>query len=130
SLNSVLIHSARIVGPAGAGVVIATLGVGPCFLINALSFVAMIVALRAMEPGELRPPPAAARGAGAVRAALRYVVGTPALAIPLAMMAVVGTLGYNFQVILPLLARFSFNGGASAYTALAIAMAGGWGVGA
>jgi MFS family permease len=60
-----------------------------------------------------------------VRAALRYVRRTPALAIPLAMMAVVGTLGYNFQVILPLLARFSFDGGASAYTALAVAMGAG-----
>jgi MFS family permease len=130
SLNSVLIHSARILGPASAGVVIATLGVAPCFLLNALSFGAMIVALRAMEPAELRPAPKAARGAGAVRAGLRYVIATPALAVPLAMMAVVGTLGYNFQVILPLLARFSFDGGAATYTALAVAMAAGSVVGA
>jgi len=125
SLNSVVIHSARILGPAGAGIVIATLGVGPCFLLNAISFAAMIVALRAMEPSELSSAPSAAKGPGAVRAALRYVVATPALAIPLGMMAVVGTLGYNFQVILPLLARFSFDGGASAYTALAVAMGAG-----
>ena len=130
SLNSVLIHSARIVGPASAGIVIATLGVGPCFLINAVSFVAMIVALRAMDPVELRTAPGASRDEGAVRVALRYVVRTPALAIPLAMMAVVGTLGFNFQVILPLLARFSFDGGASTYTALAVAMAAGSVVGA
>jgi MFS family permease len=130
SLNSVLIHSARILGPAGAGLVIATLGVGPCFLINALSFVAMIVALRVMEPGELHPAPKAARGAGAVRAGLRYVLSTPALAVPLAMMAVVGTLGFNFQVLLPLLARFSFDGGPATYTALAMAMAAGSVVGA
>lgn len=130
SLNSVLIHSARILGPATAGIVIATLGVAPCFLVNALSFGAMIVALRAMEPAELRPAPEAARGSGAVRAGLRYVIATPALAIPLAMMAVVGTLGYNFQVILPLLARFSFDGGAATYTALAVAMAAGSVVGA
>src|SRR5204862_4210446 len=110
-LNSVLIHSARILGPAGAGVVITTLGVAPCFLINALSFGAMIVALRAMEPELLRAGPVADRAPGAVRAALRYVARTPGLAIPLAMMAVVGTLGFNFQVILPLLARFSFDGG-------------------
>ena len=130
SLNSVLIHSARILGPAGAGLVIATLGVGPCFLINALSFVAMIVALRVMEPGELHPAPKAARGAGAVRAGLRYVLSTPALAVPLAMMAVVGTLGFNFQVLLPLLARFTFDGGPATYTALAVAMAAGSVVGA
>jgi MFS family permease len=130
SLNSVLIHSARILGPATAGVVIATLGVAPCFLLNALSFGAMVVALRAMEPAELRPAPTAARGAGAVRAGLRYVIATPALAVPLAMMAVVGTLGYNFQVVLPLLARFSFDGGAATYTALAVAMATGSVIGA
>ena len=57
-----------------------------------------------------------------MRAALGYVARTLALAIPLAMMAVVGTLGYNFQVILPLLARFTFDGGAATYTALAVAM--------
>ncbi len=130
SLNNVLIHSARIVGPATAGVVIATLGVAPCFLINALSFAAMIVALRAMDPRQLRPAPRAPHGAGAVRAGLRYVLATPALAIPLGMMAVVGTLGYNFQVVLPLLARFSFDGGAGTYTALAVAMGAGSVVGA
>jgi len=130
SLNNVLIHSARIVGPATAGVVIATLGVAPCFLINALSFAAMIVALRAMDPRQLRTAPRAPRRAGAVRAGLRHVLATPALAIPLGMMAVVGTLGYNFQVVLPLLARFSFDGGAGTYTALAVAMGAGSVVGA
>ncbi len=98
SLNSVLIHSARILGPATAGVLITTMGVGTCFLVNALSFGAMVIALRTMEPHELRPAPPASRGPGAVRAGLRYVRRTPALAIPLAMMALVGTPGYNFQV--------------------------------
>ncbi len=125
SLNNALIHSARIIGPAVAGLVIATLGTGPCFLLNALSFGAMIVALGTMDPEELRPAPIATRGPGAVRAAVGYVARTPALAIPLAMMAIVGTLGYNFQVILPLLARFSFDGGAATYTALAVAMGAG-----
>jgi len=125
SLNNALIHSARIIGPAGAGLVIATIGIAPCFLVNALSFAAMIFALRSMDPQELRPAPVATRGPGAVRAGLAYVMRTPALAIPLAMMAVVGTLGYNFQVILPLLARFSFDGGPATYTALAVAMGAG-----
>ena len=125
SLNSVLIHSARILGPATAGILIATVGVGTCFLVNAVSFGAMVLALGTMETAELRSPPLASRQGTTVRAALRYVRGTPALAIPLAMMALVGTLGYNFQVILPLLARFSFDGGASAYTLLAVAMGAG-----
>ncbi len=63
SLNSVLIHSARIVGPATAGILITTVGVGTCFLVNALSFGAMVVALRAIEPHQLRPAPTASGGA-------------------------------------------------------------------
>ena len=122
-LNSVLIHAARIVGPAGAGILIATVGVAPCFLLNAATFAAMIVALRGMDPARLSGPGDADGERGGVRAALRYLRGEPALLIPLAMMAVVGMLAFNFQVLLPLLARFTFDGGAAAYTALAVAMA-------
>jgi MFS family permease len=122
SLNSVLVHSARIAGPALAGVLIATVGVEPCFAINALSFGAMIAALLRMDAAQLRPAPRARREPGAVWSALRYVRGTPELAVPLALMALVGTFGFNFQVILPLLARFSFGGGASAYAVLLCAM--------
>jgi MFS family permease len=122
SLNSVLVHSARLIGPALAGLLIATAGVEPCFALNALSFAAMIVALWRMEPAQLNAAPRAAREPGAVRAGLRYVLRTPELAVPLGLMALVGTLGLNFQVILPLLARFSFDGGATAYAALVSAM--------
>ncbi len=122
SLNSVLVHSARVVGPAIAGVLIATIGVEPCFALNALSFAAMILALRGMDPEKLRAAEVAPRSPGAVRAGLRYVRRTPELWIPLALMAVVGTLGFNFQAILPLLARFTFDGGPGAYAALVSAM--------
>ncbi len=123
SLNSVLVHSARIIGPALAGVLIATVGVEPCFAINAATFGAMIFALWRMEPGALRPAPQVPRERGAVRSALRHVAATPRLAVPLALMAIVGTLGYNFQTVLPLLAKFSFDGGATVYAALVSAMA-------
>jgi MFS family permease len=122
SLNSVIINSARLLGPALAGLLIAIAGVEPCFALNALSFAVMILALRRMEPSQLQTPPRAERQPGAVWAGLRYVRATPELALPLAMMALVGTLGFNFQVILPLLARFSFDGGASAYAGLVAAM--------
>jgi MFS family permease len=122
SLNSVIVHTARIVGPAGAAAVIALVGVAPCFLLNAMTFVAMLVALRRMNPDELLAPPVAAREPGQLRSALRYVRATPALWIPLAMMAVVGTLSFNFQVLLPLLAKFTWHGNASAYAALTAAM--------
>jgi MFS family permease len=122
ALNSVTIHTARILGPAAAGGVIALLGVGPCFLLNAISFAAMLAALRAMDPAQLRTPQVTTRAPGQLRGALSYVARTPGLRIPLAMMAVVGTLSFNFQVLLPLLASFTWHGTASLYTALAVAM--------
>ncbi len=130
SLNSVLINSARLVGPALAGLMIAAVGVEPCFALNALSFGGMIFALWRMEPDKLQAPPTVARERGAIRAAVRYVRRTPELAVPLALMALVGTFGLNFQVILPLLARFSFDGGPSAYATLVAAMGAGSVIGA
>jgi MFS family permease len=122
SLNSVIIEVARIVGPAIAGVLIATAGVVPCFGINLLTFAAMLAALWSMDPRALQAPPPAVRKPGAIREGLRYVRKTPELAVPLALMALVGTFGFNFQVALPLLAKFSFGGGAGAYAVLVSAM--------
>jgi MFS family permease len=122
SLNSVLVHSARIVGPAFAGVLIATVGVEPCFALNAASFAVMILCLRGMDTKELSASELVPRQPGAVRAGLRYVRSDPELWIPLGLMAIVGTLGFNFQAILPLLARFTFDGGPGAYAALVSAM--------
>jgi MFS family permease len=122
SLNSVIVQSARIVGPALAGVLIATVGVVACFGLNALTFLAMIFALWTMDPRRLRAAPVAPREPGAIRAGLRYVLRTPELMVPLALMALVGTLGFNFQVVLPLLAKFSFDGGAATYAVLVSAM--------
>ena len=129
-LNSVLVHSARVIGPALAGVLIATVGPEPCFALNALSFTVMIAALATMDTSALNPSEQVPRARGAVRAALSYVRATPDLWIPLALMAAVGTLGFNFQAILPLLARFTFEGGAGAYAALVCSMAVGAIVGA
>jgi MFS family permease len=122
ALNSVVIHTARILGPAAAGGIIALLGVGTCFLVNAISFAAMLAALRAIEPAELQSPRPAERTSGQLRSALRHVARTPGLRIPLAMMALVGTLSFNFQVLLPLLASITWHGTAALYTALAVAM--------
>jgi MFS family permease len=130
SLNSVIVQAARIVGPALAGLLIAGFGVVPCFAINALTFPAMIFALWGMDPRGLHAAPVAATEPGAIRAGLRYVLSTPELAVPLALMALVGTLGFNFQVVLPLLAKFSFDGGATTYGVLVSAMAVGSIVGA
>jgi MFS family permease len=130
SLNSVVVQSSRIAGPAAAGAIIATIGVGPCFLVNTVSFGAMLVALWLMDPKRLLTPPPVPRAPRQVRGAIAHVRRTPALLVPLAMMAVVGTLAYNFQVLLPLLARFTWHGGASVYAALTVAMGAGSVVGA
>ncbi len=122
SLNSVLVHGARVIGPAFAGVLIATVGVEPCFALNAASFAFMIWVLAGMDTEKLRPAETAEREPGAVRAGLRYVRQNPELWIPLGLMAIVGTLGYNFQVVLPLLAHFTFHGGPSTYAVLVAAM--------
>ena len=122
SLNGVLVHSARVIGPAFAGVLIATVGVEPCFALNAASFAVMIWALSGMDTDQLQATEVVPREPGAVRAGLAYVRRSPELWIPLGLMGIVGTLGYNFQAVLPLLARFTFDGGASAYAALVAAM--------
>ncbi|HWT25358.1 MAG TPA: MFS transporter, partial [Solirubrobacteraceae bacterium] len=122
ALNSVVVHTARIVGPATAGAVIAVVGVATCFLLNAATFLVMIAALRLMDPRALRTPERVPREPGQLRSALRYVAGTPALRIPLAMMALVGTVSFNFQVLLPLLAAHTWEGTATTYALLTAAM--------
>ncbi len=122
SLNSVIIHTARILGPMVAGGLIAVVGIAPCFAVNALSFVAMIVALRGMDHSALSVAAIAPRQRGQVRAAVAEVMRRPELRIPLAMMVVVGTLSFNFQVLLPLFAKFTWHGTATTYALLTSAM--------
>jgi MFS family permease len=129
-LNSAVFNSARVVGPAVAGVLIAAVGIAPAFLINAVSYLAVIAGLLAMDPDRLHRLPAVDRAGGQVRAGLRYVWDNPMLRSTIALVAVVGALGLNYRVALPLLARFTFGGDASAYGALASIMAAGAVVGA
>ena len=129
-LNSAVFNSARVIGPAAAGVVIATVGIATAFLVNAVSFLAVIGGLLAMDPARLHRGPPVQRASGQIRAGLRYVWTTPVLRSTIALVAVVGTLGLNFRVALPLLARFTFGGDATVYGALASIMAAGSVVGA
>lgn len=115
SLNSTMVNAARAVGPAVAGIIIAVAGEGVCFFINALSFVAVVYSLVAMDKGTLRPSAPVSRAKGQLREGLRYIAHEPRLAIPLLMMGLVGTLAYEFQVSLPVLAKETFHGGAETY---------------
>lgn len=125
SLNSVLVNAARAVGPAVAGIVIAAGGLGICFLLNALSFVAVVVSLVRLDVAALCPSPPVRRSPGQLREGLGYVGRTPELLVPLLMMALVGALAYEFQVVLPVLARETFGGGAEVYGFMTAAMGAG-----
>ena len=115
-LNSAMFNMGRILGPAVAGVTIAWFGVAPAFLANGISFLAVIAGLLAMRPHELFRGAPARRGRGEVRAGLRYVWADPVLRSTLFLVAVLGLFGFNFIVVLPLLAKFTFHGGAGLYS--------------
>jgi len=115
SLNSVLVNSARAVGPAIAGIIIATGGLGVCFLLNALSFIAVVTSLWRLDVSRLQPSVPTGRARGQLREGFAYVRRTPVLAIPLLMMGLVGCLAYEFQVVLPVLADRTFHGDARTY---------------
>ena len=122
TLNSVAMNMARVFGAALGGVIAAALGLALCFGINALSFGAVLISLAAMRGSELFPATRVPRRKRQVRAGLRYVRSTPELLIPLVMIAVIGTLAWEFQVSLPLMATKVFGGGAAAYGVMASVM--------
>jgi MFS family permease len=118
TLNSALMTSARVVGPALAGLLVITTGYAWCFTIDAISYLAVIASLWMMRTSELRQPPVIAKAKGQIREGVRYVRNTPDLLVPLIMMAVVGTLTLNFPVVMPLLAERTLHGGDGTYTLL------------
>jgi len=118
SLNSALMTSSRVIGPALAGLLVTTVGFGWAFLADGLSYIAVIFALFLMRSAELRRPPQQARGKGQVREGLRYARSVPDLFVPLVMMAIVGTLSYNFQVVFPLFMTRDLGGTDSTFTLL------------
>src|SRR5580700_5023084 len=113
SLNGVVVNSARVVGPALAGVLIVTVGTTVCFGINALSYVAVIAALLLIRPRSAGGP--APPGRQGVREGLRYAAGRQQLWLPLLMMSMVGLLAFNFAVVLPVFAKDTFHGTGGTY---------------
>ncbi|MBI1376067.1 MAG: MFS transporter [Frankiales bacterium] len=122
TLNSVVVNASRAVGPAVGGLLIARYGVGVCFLINAASFLAVIGAYLTMDVAQLGRATPAPRAPRQLRDGLSYVRRTPDLFVPLLMMALVGTLTYEFSVSLPALATDTFGEGAAALGAITSAM--------
>jgi MFS family permease len=118
SLNSALMTGSRVVGPALAGLLITTVGFGWCFLLDGVSYLAVLAGLWMMDPTQLRAAPVTPRGKGQVREGLRYARSVPELWIPLLMMAVIGTLAFNFQTVLPLFVTRDLGGSTVTFTLL------------
>ncbi|HVM08332.1 MAG TPA: MFS transporter [Acidimicrobiales bacterium] len=118
ALNTAMMTGSRIFGPALAGVLITTVGYGWAFLADGLSYIAVLAGLWMMRPAELRPAPPAIRGKGQVREGLRYTRATPDLWISLVMMAVIGTLAFNFSVTFPLFVTRALDGDEQLFTLL------------
>ena len=118
SLNSALMTSARVVGPALAGVLVSTVGFSWAFLVDGLSYVAVIAGYALMDTTTLRRSPVAPRGKGQVREGVRYARSIPEVWLPLVMMAVIGTLAFNFATVLPLFATRDLDGSDLTFTLL------------
>jgi MFS family permease len=117
-LNSALMTVSRVVGPALAGLLVVTVGYSWTFLIDGLSYLAVLLGLYLMDPAELRQPPITPRGKGQVREGLRYAKGNREIWVPLVMMALIGTLAFNFQTVLPLFATRDLSGSDITFTLL------------
>jgi MFS family permease len=122
SLNSTLVNVARVIGPAVAGILIAVVGEGVCFLVNAASFIPVVASLVTLDATALNPLPPQPRAKGQLRQGLRYIGRTPELAVPLLMMAGVGCLAYEFQVSLPYMASRGLHAGSSGFGFMTAAM--------
>ena len=133
ALNASLFNASRVVGPAIAGVVIAAFGVGVCFAVNTVTFLAVLIGLLMMRKDELVPlqrsgePPTMMRG---IREGFSWVLAHPQMRLVLAIVTVVSTVGFNFHVILPLLASDTLNAGPEVFGILSACFGGGALVGA
>ncbi|TFH19895.1 MAG: MFS transporter, partial [Acidimicrobiales bacterium] len=113
TLNSVVVNAARAIGPAIGGVLIATVGIGQCFVVNAVSYLAVVIALILIRTDELHPSARSARAPRQLRDGFHYAWNTTTLRTTLVMLVVIGTLTYEFSTTLPLFAEFTFGAGAS-----------------
>jgi MFS family permease len=124
ALNSSLFNAARIIGPAVGGALIAAFTISVPFYVNSVSFLAVIVGLLMMRPAEFHDVPAPVRGRvfTRMREGISYAAHTPAVLLPLILLAFIGTFGYNFTVILPLVAKYVLGTGALGFGGLTTAL--------
>ncbi|MEF3121019.1 MFS transporter [Kocuria flava] len=118
ALNSTSFNSARLIGPAVAGVLVAAVGTGWVFLLNTVTFGAMLAAILVIRGEELRPMPRSGRGRGQIREGLAYVAGRPDIVAVLVAVFLLGTFGMNFAVFLAAMAGPEFGRGSEVFGAL------------
>jgi MFS family permease len=123
AINSITFNGARVIGPGLAGFAIGWIGIGPMFLLNAASYLAVLAGLAAMRPNELHTADPVARGKRQLRAGLAYVAGRVDLLLPVVVIGIVSGFGQSFQVVLPLLAKENFHQAASGYGVLTAGLA-------
>jgi MFS family permease len=123
ALNSTTFNLARILGPALAGLVITAFGTGWAFLGNAASSIAVLAGLALMRTAELFPAPPVDRVPGQYRAALRYVRNRSDLLLPMVLIFVLGTFGYNYQITIALIAKQVFHRDAASFGLLSTTLA-------
>jgi MFS family permease len=117
-LNSTLMTGSRVVGPAVAGALIAGPGIGWCFAVNAISYLPQLWLFARMDRTRFRALARVAKAKGQLREGFRYVWSSAELRLPLLLVAAVGTLAFNFSVILPLFATRDLGGGPATFTTL------------
>mgnify|MGYP002628171632 CR=1 FL=1 len=116
ALNSSLMTGSRVVGPAVAGALITGVGVEWCFIVNFVTYLAVLVALARMDRSKIRSSPKIAKSGGQLRDGFRYVWREPKLRLPILLLAVVGTFAFEFQVTLPLFAERALGGNDTTFT--------------
>jgi MFS family permease len=123
SLNSGSFHTARLIGPAAAGLLTVVVGAGWVFMINAVTFAGTLVALWRIRVDELREQPRAPRERGQIIAGFRYVRGKPAIIVILIMVSIIGTFGMNFAIFTSTMTTIAFHRGAGEFGLLSSVMA-------
>lgn len=122
SLHSTLVNAARVVGPALGGLIIVYLGIGWCFIIDAFSYLSLVAALLLIRADELHREDLTPRTPNQLVEGFRYVMSTPVVRTSLILLGVAGLFAYEYSVVLPLFARFTFDGDARTFSWLSSAM--------
>ena len=123
ALNGASFQTARLIGPAVAGVLIALIGAGPVILVNAVLYVGVLTSLALIRRSSLVPAPRLARAPGQFRDGLRYVRSRQDIRVVLAMVFIVGTFGFNFPIFISTMTTIEFGQGSTVFGLLSSAIA-------